>query len=224
MRKIDRLFEIIQLLRGKRLRTAEFIANELGVSVRTIYRDIQGLIASGVPIEGERGVGYIIQQPVELPPLKFTPLELQALQLGIKLVTAIADKEISKAAYEASIKIMDALPQHTSTKSDPLAHVYFESDTHTKDTLLLLRDALNENKKIQLTYNDAEDHTSLRLIRPLALEYWGKVWTLTSWCELRDNFRAFRVDRITDCTITDEVFHNEAGKSYQDFLKQYETE
>ena len=92
MRKIDRLFEIVQMLRGQRLRTAEFIADKLGVSVRTVYRDIQGLMASGVAIEGERGVGYMIIQSIELPPLSFTPLELQAVKLGIEMVCAAADE------------------------------------------------------------------------------------------------------------------------------------
>lgn len=101
MRKVDRLFEIIQLLRGKRLRTAGFIAAELGVSQRTIYRDIAGLMASGIPIEGERGVGYLISQPIELPPLHFTPLELKSLRLGVDMVKAISDIELAAAAEEA---------------------------------------------------------------------------------------------------------------------------
>ena len=196
MRKIDRLFEIVQLLRGKRLLTAAFIADELGVSVRTIYRDMQGLIASGVPIEGEPGVGYLIQQSIELPPLKFTPLELKALQLGIKMVSATADDEIANAANEASIKILDAASNVQPDSESPLAYVYFESDTKTRENLAILRDALSEKFKIDLSYSDEKSVVSERIIRPLGLEYWGKVWTLTSWCEIRNDFRVFRVDRM----------------------------
>ena len=222
MRKVDRLFEIVQLLRGKRLRTAQFIADELGVSVRTIYRDIQGLMASGVPIEGEAGIGYVIRQSIELPPLKFTPLELQALQLGIKMVAASADEEIANAAHEASIKILDTLSSAQLAHNDPIAHVYFESDIKTRESLTILRDALSEKLKIYLRYCDEKRTMSERIIRPLGLEYWGKVWTVTSWCELRNDFRVFRLDRIERCKLTDKKFCNEKGKTYQDYLKKIE--
>jgi predicted DNA-binding transcriptional regulator YafY len=213
MRKVDRLFEIVQLLRGRRLRTAAFIADELGVSLRTIYRDIQGLMASGVPIEGEPGIGYIIRQSIELPPLKFTPLELKALQLGIKMVCATADDEIANAANEASIKILDVLSNTQPDSESPLAYVYFESDTKTRENLAILRDALSEKLKIDLCYCDEKSTVSERIIRPLGLEYWGKIWTLTSWCDLRNDFRVFRVDRMEECKLTDRKFRNEKGKT-----------
>jgi predicted DNA-binding transcriptional regulator YafY len=222
MRKVDRLFEIVQFLRGKRLRTAAFIAQELGVSVRTIYRDIQGLMASGVPIEGEPGIGYIIRQSIELPPLKFTPLELKALQLGIKMVVATADEEIAHAAKEASVKILDALPNRSSGDDAPIAYVYFESDFKTRESLALLRDALNKKVKVGLCYANENKKISERIVRPMGLEYWGKVWTLTSWCELRNDFRVFRIDRIKECKLTDKKFRNEKGKTYQDYLKGIE--
>ena len=132
MRKVDSLFEILHLLRGRRLRTAAFVADELSVSVRTIYSDIQGLMASGVPIEGKPGIGYIIRQSLELPPLKFTPLELKALQLGIKMVSSTADDEIANAANEASIKILDVFSSTQPNSESPLSYVYFESDTKTR--------------------------------------------------------------------------------------------
>ena len=221
MRKVDRLFEIIQILRGRRLRTAEFIASELGVSVRTVYRDIQGLMASGVPIEGERGVGYVIRQPIELPPLKFTPLELKALQLGIKMVIATADEEIAHAANEAALKILDVIPNGLAEDDAPVAHVYFESDPQTRENLALLRDALSSQLKITFCYTDERSAVTQRLVRPLGIEYWGKVWTLTSWCELRDDFRVFRVDRISNSVMTDQVFKDEKGRTYQDYLKRF---
>lgn len=219
MRKIDRLFVIVQLLRGRRLRTAAFIANELDVSIRTVYRDIQGLMASGVPIEGERGVGYFIRQPIELPPLKFTTLELKAIQLGIQMVQAAADEEISRAAREASVKILDVLPCPTPKKIEPVAHVYFESGPRVKEHLGLIRDALSNRIKIHLVYDSENLQSTERVVWPLGLEFWGKVWTFVAWCELRQSFRMFRIDRISKCVLTQHVFENESGKTYKDYLE-----
>lgn len=221
MRKVDRLFEIIQLLRGKRLRTAEFIAAELGVSQRTIYRDIAGLMASGIPIEGERGVGYLISQPIELPPLHFTPLELKALRLGADMVRAIADTEMAAAAEEASLKIIDALPrnsQATSLKSS--TNVYIESNVDLRVKLGAVRSAVDDNEKVEINYRDKAGQATTRLIRPLGLEYWGLVWTCTAWCELRDDFRVFRIDLIDEYILTGQKFKSEKGKTYKDYGEQ----
>lgn len=221
MRKIDRLFEIIQLLRGQRLRTAEFISEKLGVSVRTVYRDIHGLVASGVPIEGERGIGYVIRQSIELPPLHFTPLELQAIQLGINMVKVIADEEVTAAAKEVELKIRDVLPDASRAKSHPpLAHIYFESDPKTLQYLPTLRHSLEKKQVVQLQYRNEKGKATSRQIWPLGLEYWGKCWTLTAWCELRKDFRVFRLDRISKCETIDRHFKAEKGKTYQDYLKQ----
>lgn len=220
MRKIDRLFEIIQFLRGQRLRTAHAISEKLGVSVRTVYRDIQGLIASGIPIEGERGIGYIIRQPIELPPLHFTSLELQAIQLGIEMVKAVADNEVSSAAHEAALKIKDVLPSKSHEYS-PIAHIFFQSNEGTRQTLAKLRIALDEKHKAILHYMNEQENKTTRIVRPLGMEYWGKVWTLTTWCELREDFRVFRIDRIVSCEITNDTFKSENGKTYQDYLAKF---
>lgn len=220
MRKVDRLFEIIQLLRGKRLRTAEFIAGELGVSQRTIYRDIAGLMASGVPIEGERGVGYLINQPIEIPPLHFLPLELKALQMGADLVKAVADHELAQAAEEAAIKIADALPgerMHIRVNSAANIRVWNEEDT--KQTLGTVRNAIDKREKVKLDYRDKSEKVSSRIIWPLGLEYWGRVWTVSAWCEKRVAFRSFRIDQIVSCDLVYENFPHEPGKTYQDFVK-----
>ncbi|MEW7006436.1 helix-turn-helix transcriptional regulator [Lentilitoribacter sp. EG35] len=218
MRKVDRLFEIVQLLRGKRLRTAEFIAAELGVSQRTIYRDISGLMASGIPIEGERGVGYLINQPIDLPPLHFTPLELKALRLGADMVKAIADTEMAAAAEEASFKIIDALPTNRRTMSiRPSTAVYIESDAELRETLGIIRGAVDNHDKVEIDYRDKAGQATNRVMRPLGLEYWGHVWTCTTWCELRDDFRVFRVDLIERCSLTGQKFKLEKGKTYKDY-------
>lgn len=221
MRKVDRLFEIVQLLRGRRLRTAEFMASELGVSVRTIYRDIAGLMASGIPIEGERGVGYLISQPIEMPPLRFTSLELKALKLGADLVQAIADKEIAAAAVEASHKIADALPENRNIGlQSGEVNVFFKSAENLRERLLFLRNAIDDQEKLSIEYMDKREENSKRIIRPLGLEYWSTSWTCSAWCELRDDFRIFRIDRISNYQHSGEKFVNEPGKTYQDLLKR----
>lgn len=175
MRKIDRLFEIVQLLSGQRLRTAEYIAEQLGVSVRTVYRDIQALMASGVPIEGERGIGYVVRQPIELPPLHFSPLELQAIQLGINMVKAITDEEVSAAAKKVELKIRDVLPDaKRAANHPPLAHIYFESDPQTLQYLPTLRHSLEKKQVVQLLYRNESGKATSRHVWPLGLEYWGK--------------------------------------------------
>lgn len=222
MRKVDGLFEIIQLLRGQRFRTAEFISEKLGVSVRTVYRDIQGLMASGVLIEGERGIGYVIRQPIELPPLHFTLLELQAIQLGINMVKAVADHDVAAAAQEVALKIQDALPtKDRGNTYAPIAHIYFESDAKTREVLAKLRGALDKKNKTRLNYITEAKNKSFRTVRPLGLEYWGNVWTMTAWCELRDDFRVFRIDRIESCDIMEDIFKNETGKTYRDYLGKF---
>ena len=123
MRQVDRLFQIIQLLRGRRIRTAAFLADQLEVSVRTIYRDIQGLMASGVPIQGEAGMGYIIQQPLDLAPLKLTANEVKALEFSVALALATAEKDIARAAQEAMVKIHDASAYMPLDDHNPLAPI-----------------------------------------------------------------------------------------------------
>lgn len=221
MRKIDRQFEIIQMLRGKRLRTAEYIADELGISVRTVYRDIQGLIGSKIPIEGERGVGYVIRQSIEIPPMHFKPLELRAIELGINLVKTLADKQLSEAAEEVLVKIKDALPTYIKDKNyEPIVHIYYKSDDVARTLLSKFRTALDEKRKILVHYTNEKNENSSRIIRPLGIEYWGKVFTLTSWCELKEDFRVFRIDRIKFCEITGDNFENEQGKSYKDYIQK----
>lgn len=222
MRQVDRLFQIIQLLRGRRLRTAAFLADQLEVSVRTIYRDIHGLMASGVPIQGEAGMGYIIQKPIEIAPLKLTALEVKALEFSVALASATADKYIAQAAQEAMVKINDASTSITQDDHRPLAHIQFETDPLAATLLPDLRSAIHEHNKIFISYQNQHNRQSKRLLCPLALEYWGRLWTMVGWCELRNDFRVFRLDRIKECELTDEKFRLEKGKSYQDFLRGIE--
>ena len=171
MRRADRLFHIIQLIRGRRLTTAAFLAQRLEVSERTVYRDVADLRHQGVPIEGEAGVGYRLGAGFDLPPLMFTEDEAKALVAAARLAQAWLDPVLAC-------------------------------------------------QRLSIRYRDVADQSSQRGIRPLGCFFWGKVWTLAAWCETRQAFRSFRVDRIDEVQRLDDVFRDEAGKTLADFLRQ----
>jgi predicted DNA-binding transcriptional regulator YafY len=171
MRRADRLFDIVQMLRGGRLRTAQEIAGQLEVSVRTVYRDIDALVASGVPIEGERGIGYVIRVPFLLPPLTFSATEVQALQLGIRFVLAWGDGELASAAQEALVKINAVLPddrQDELERRDLRAYA-MRLTAAEKDMLGLLRKAVRARQKVRLSYDGTNRAKTDRVVRPLSL-------------------------------------------------------
>lgn len=220
MRRADRLFDIIQQLRRKRLMRARDLAEDLEVSERTIYRDIRDLMASGVPIEGEAGVGYMLRDGYDLPPLMFNLEELEALILGARIVETWSDQGLADAAANAITKVEAVLPRElgefmagTSLFAPPWSYV-----EPTEVDLAQIRRALRDRLKIKLAYRDAEASVSDRVIRPLALSYFGPVWLLSGWCEMRAAFRTFRADRIVSAEVLDERFAQEPGKTVRDFL------
>jgi predicted DNA-binding transcriptional regulator YafY len=219
MRRADRLFDIIQLLRGSRLRTAYEMAERLEVSVRTIYRDIDALVTSGIPIEGERGVGYVIRTPLELPPLTFTEVELQALALGARFVRAWGDSELAQAAQEAIIKVEAVLPpgSRATLRRRDLNAFAMRHGPAERATLGCLRRALLKKNKVRLSYRNGAGSITERLVRPLSLEAWGHAWTLTAWCELRADFRAFRIDRMASVEESSEAFRLAPGQTLADY-------
>lgn len=225
MRRADRLFDIIQILRGGRLRTAQEIADQLEVSIRTIYRDIDALVASGVPIEGERGIGYVLRGQTLLPPLSFTVSELQALALGAQLVKAWADKELAQAAEEVLAKVDAVVPieRRDELWRKDLRAFGLRIGADERARLSLLRQALREKRKVALSYADADGALTERLVRPLSLEAWGHAWTLTAWCEMRQDFRAFRLDRILEAEMK-EAFRPEPGRTLQDYMARLRRE
>jgi len=222
MRRTDRLFELIQLFRSGRLQRGRELADKLEVSLRTIYRDIDTLVASGVAIEGERGVGYILRQPIFLPPLNLTRLELEALHLGISMVQKSADAELSGAGCDLLAKIDAVLPSDRpqSTHSWGLA-IYSDSLKETLQFMPVLRQGINLRHKIHLEYESLGEERSSRTIQPLQLEFWGNVWTCTAWCEVREDFRVFRVDRIVGCKLTEQKFENETARSLTAYLSRF---
>jgi predicted DNA-binding transcriptional regulator YafY len=224
MRRADRLFQIVQHFRGGRLVTAQKLGAWLEVSERTIYRDIADLQATGVPIDGEAGVGYIMREGFDLPPLMFTRDEIVALVAGARMVRAFGGAAMARAADEALVKIGAVLP---TAEKDRIAAtqihtpMWVVSDTDRKAIDIAER-AIDSKTVLTLDYRDEAGKTSLRSVRPLGLWFWGKVWTLVAWCEMRDDFRAFRIDRVVSIKATDRRFKPERGKLLADFYRLVE--
>ncbi|MBN7757149.1 YafY family transcriptional regulator [Nitratireductor aquimarinus] len=224
MRRADRLFQIVQHLRGGRLVTARLLSERLEVSERTIYRDIADLQSTGVPIDGEAGVGYLMREGFELPPLMFTRDEIVALVAGARMVRAFGGAAMARAAEEALIKIGTVLPE---PERDRIA----KTEIHTphwvvsdmdRQTIDALERAVETRDVLALDYRDEAGRTSERDVRPLGLWFWGKVWTLVAWCELRGDFRTFRIDRIAAIKPAGRGFRPERGKQLADFYRRME--
>lgn len=226
MRRADRLFQIVQLLRGGRLVTARMLADKLEVSERTIYRDIADLQGSGVPVEGEAGVGYLMRDGYDLPPLMFTRDEIASLVAGARMVRAWGGLSMARAAEEALVKIGAVLPdaKRTTVEATAIFAPSFEFAEAQRETLDLLDRSIDRSEKLTMDYTDAKGDATQRTIRPLGLYFWGKVWTLLAWCELRDDFRGFRVDRIVNPIVDGTRFKPERGKQLVDFYRKMEAE
>lgn len=220
MRRADRLFQIVQELRRHKLVTARRLADTLEVSERTIYRDIRDLAASGVPIEGEAGVGYVLQRGFDLPPLMFTEEEIEALVLGARIIESWADPALAKAAADVVAKVQAVLPEslRDQVERTPLAAPADHSAAPMSVDAAAIRAALRNRRKLHFHYRNAEGRASERAVRPLALAFYGPVWLLIAWCELRGDFRAFRLDRMHEMTVLEERFAEERGKTLHDFV------
>ena len=212
MRRTDRLFDLIQILRDGRLHKAAEMADRLEVSNRTIWRDMATLMASGLPVEGERGVGYILRAPITLPPMILTSAELEAFRLGVRLVADGADPGLARAARSLATKIGAVTPAPPEPDDDGLFVFTGREVTRAAPHMPMLRAAIRSNERLTITYVDESGLDSHRDIRPLQLEFWGRVWTLAAWCEARQDFRSFRVDRIRAITPTGETFPLEPGR------------
>lgn len=215
MRRTDRLFDLIQILRDGRLHRASEMADRLGVSVRTIWRDMATLMASGMPVEGERGVGYILRAPITLPPMILSGDEIEALRAGVRLVAEGADPALARAARSLAAKIASVTP--APPESDDLFDFTGQAAGRAAGLLPALRAAVSQRERLTISYIDPEGRESHRDIRPLALDLEGRVWTLAAWCELRAGFRSFRIDRIVAMTPTDETFPREPGRELADY-------
>ena len=220
MRRADRLFEIVQLLQSRRFMTAERLADALEVSPRTIYRDMRDLMATGVPIEGEAGVGYTLHRKFDMPPLMFDSEEIQALLLGARIVQSWADPDLADAAKRALIKVEAVLPEqlrpHISEAT--LFAPKIPDRNPAAANLGILRGAIDQSAKVRFGYTRLDGEGSARTVRPLGLFFWGTVWSLAAWCEMREDFRNFRVDRMARLAALPETFAPEPGRRLEDYL------
>lgn len=219
MRRADRLFRLLLELRGRRVVTARELARRLEVSERTIYRDVADLSASGVPIAGEAGVGYRLAG-FELPPLMFDGAEIEALVLGARVVEAWGGEELAGAARTAIAKVEAVLPRD---RQRLIEETRLYAPTHGEppaERLPLdpLRAAIRERLKVGFGYRDGDGRASDRTVRPLALSFFPPVWLLAAWCELREDFRSFRLDRLSELEVREERFEDEAGRTLADFI------
>lgn len=222
MRRADRLFQIVQYLRGGRLVTAANLAGRLEVSERTIYRDIADLQSTSVPIEGEAGIGYIMRSGFDLPPLMFTRDEIVALVTGARMVRAWGGTAMIAAAEEALVKIEAVLPEAERSRVGDTKIFSPRTGLAGQSGELIDRceHAIDAREIVRLDYSDEDGSTTRRDVEPLGLWFWGKVWTLVGWCELRDDFRAFRLDRISGFTPTGAKYKADPKRSLEEFSRQ----
>ncbi len=219
-----RLFALLDHLRGRTEPvSAETLAQELSVSVRTIYRDMATLQAMRAPIRGEAGIGYQLEKGYFLPSLHFDPDELDALMLGTRLIASRGDDDLAAAARRVSAKVSAAIGHDKGENYSqlPLRAVARQSPENDKaaEHLTLLRIALRDKAVLEITYCDLQDKRSQRIVRPLGLTMFDAVWLLTVWCEDRSDFRNLRVDRIEAIQLTGRLFREERGKRFEDYLK-----
>jgi len=221
MDKTERLFAIMDTLRRHRQPvTAAALAEEQGVSVRTLYRDVQTLIGLGAPIEGEAGIGYVLRPGFFLPPLMFSPEELEALVLGARWVEGRPDESLSQAAGRALAKIATASPEdlrdRIQTSGLWAAHGHWGRDM--EPLLAVIRQAMRSERTLSITYADEARKLSERAIWPVTLAYYEEKQIVGAWCLMRQAFRNFRVDRIRAASPTEERF----GKRRVILLKEWE--
>ena len=223
MRRADRLFKITQLLSSDKVVTARQLATSLQVSERTIYRDIQDLMLADVPILSEAGMGYQLMKGYRMPPLMFNSEELSALMLGARFIQASGDRGLGDAATAAIEKIGKVIPERLQTElqRQELFALDFRITDEERMHMQQVRESIQGRRCLLIQYEDQNQRSTERTIRPLGLFFWGQVWTAVAWCELRNGFRQFRIDRIRTVKITDRTFEHEEDKSITQYLNYY---
>jgi predicted DNA-binding transcriptional regulator YafY len=213
MSRKDRLYTLAQKMRDGELRTAEALAQDLGVSVRTIYRDMQTLAASGIPVEGARGHGYTVQDTITLPQLNITDDELEALHLALAILGQ-SDMDQAAGAQSLARKIDALLPEDAGPTPAPfgLATGAYADSARGFAFMPAIRAAIRARQKLRITLSE-QTHD----LRPLAIDYFGRVWTCVGWSETANDFLSFRIDRTRDLRPLPGLFVEEAGKTLADF-------
>ena len=207
MRKADKLFQLTNILRARQPITADQLAQELGVSVRTVYRYIDDLSVSGIPIFGTTGLGYQLHEKFELPPLNLTEGELSALMLGVRMVSSWTGDELAESAKLLAKKIEAALPE--KMRDDYSDVVFAPESNHSNSNRKVwegLHNAIKKSAVVDIQYCALDGSESSRSVYPLGLVYWGGKWTLAAWCTNKQDFRNFRIDKIVDFSVLDTLF------------------
>jgi len=206
MSRAERLMELLQSLRRRVYAvTARSLAEELGVSVRTVYRDIETLNSQGASVDGEAGVGFLLRPGYTIPPLMFTPEEIEALVVGARWVIGRADGHLAAAARNGIAKINAVLPKRLQDELESCTLLIPSRPHPPVDAAFMkaLRQAIRANVKITIDYRDSKDKVTKRTIWPFALFYWDQVQLIVAWCETRIDFRHFRADRVESWTASD---------------------
>lgn len=229
MARSQRLLDLLSLLRSHYYAvTAESLANKLQVTVRTVYRDIEVLRQQGVNIQGEAGVGYTLAEDNFLPPLMLTVEEVEALVVGARWVARYSDEQLSERADSALAKITGVLSPHQkqSVENNTLFVRGYSSCNEASFNLTdasiapTIREAIRAEQKLSIEYLDGEKRRSNRVIYPFALGFFGELQMLAAWCELRDDYRHFRLDRIASCQVLPETYIPRKQRLVNDWMKQ----
>lgn len=219
MHKADRLFQLVNLIRVHQPITAERLAERIGVSVRSIYRYVDDLSLSGIPVYGTTGVGYALAADFELPPLHLGRLELDALVLGMEMLCGSADPEMASAARSLLSKVAATVPEQNVDPQQAKVRALATIPASTRGYLTLLRHAIEKKQALDLTYTRADGTVSRRLIFPIGLFYWGGKWTAGTWCTTRAAYRDFRVDRIAALDISDEPWGDKPPFDLRSYMR-----
>jgi predicted DNA-binding transcriptional regulator YafY len=220
-RRADRLLALLELLRGRPISTAANLAAALEVSIRTVYRDIDALVATGVPVRGEAGMGYTLEAGYHLPPLNLTAEEAEALALGARVLATWSDGAVAGQAAAALAKIRAVLPAtgQAGVDQDILWAPQWVERHAPKVDLLELKRAAQRRRVLLIEYEALNGARTTRTVRPLSINFFGPVWLLAAWCELAEDFRCFRLDRIHLMVPTGATFRHEDGKRLADFKR-----
>ncbi|MFP7722364.1 helix-turn-helix transcriptional regulator [Lysobacter sp. A3-1-A15] len=229
MRRADRLFLLVNALRGRRRAVpARVLADDLGVSLRTVYRDVADLQHSGIPIEGEPGVGYMLRKGADLPPLAFNAEELEALIVGIRFARAFAGARLGAAAMRALLKIEAVVPPPVYARASRIAILApggrGERGAAFSESLDRLHLAIAERQLLRVRYVRADGQENTRDIEPLCVLFWGGSWTLAGWCRLRGAFRQFRLDRIRECVHTGETYAVDPARGFEALMRTFDAQ
>ena len=209
MSRAERLLSLMQILRRHRFPvTGAALSKELGISLRSLYRDIAALQGQGARIDGESGIGYLLRPGFTLPPLNFTEEEIEALVLGSRWVERRTDARLARAARDAQAKIAAVLPPGRREEMELGSLRLGPSPPIIEGTvdLGLLRQAIRQERKLSVRYRDEKGRLTRRVLWPVALGYFDRVRVLAAWCELREGFRHFRADRMESAEILEEAY------------------